>query len=41
MLKAGLQGFHGALNAMPRRPDDRPDPVRLEARFERFLRAAA
>jgi putative restriction endonuclease len=41
MLKAGLQGFHGAPISRPRRPEDRPDPVRLETRFERFLHAAA
>jgi putative restriction endonuclease len=41
MLRTGLQGFHGAPIALPRRPEDRPDPVRLEARFERFTRAAA
>jgi putative restriction endonuclease len=41
MLKTGLQGFHGASIALPWRADDRPDPARLEARFERFRRAAA
>jgi len=41
MLRAGLQGFHGASISMPRRPGDRPDPARLEARFERFTRVAA
>jgi putative restriction endonuclease len=41
MLRTGLQGFHGEPIALPRRPEDRPDPVRLESRFERFLRAAA
>jgi ATP-binding cassette, subfamily B, bacterial len=41
MLKTGLQGFHGAPIARPRRPEDRPDPARLETRFERFLQAAA
>jgi putative restriction endonuclease len=41
MLRTGLQGFHGAPIAVPRRPDDRPDRFRLESRFERFLRAAA
>jgi putative restriction endonuclease len=41
MLTTGLQGFHGAPIARPRRPEDRPDPGRLETRFERFLRAAA
>jgi putative restriction endonuclease len=41
MLKAGLQGFHGERIAMPRRPSERPDPLRLEERFERFREAAA
>ena len=41
MLRTGLQGFHGARITLPRRPDDHPDPVRLEQRFERFLRAVA
>jgi putative restriction endonuclease len=41
MLTTGLQGFHGASIAFPRRPDDWPDPSRLETRFARFLRAAA
>ena len=41
MLRAGLQGFHNASIALPRRADDQPDPVRLDARFQRFLRAAA
>jgi len=40
MLQTGLQGFHGAPIALPRRPDDRPDPARLEQRFERFVAAA-
>lgn len=41
MLRTGLQGFHGEAIALPRRQEDRPDPERLESRFERFLRAAA
>lgn len=41
MLRDGLQGFHDARIAMPRRSEDRPDPQRLEARFERFVRGAA
>ena len=41
MLKTGLQGFHGASIELPRRPQDRPDPQRLEARFDGFLRAVA
>jgi putative restriction endonuclease len=41
MLRTGLQGFHGEAIALPRQPEDRPDPARLLARFERFERAAA
>ena len=41
MLRTGLQGFHGAHIALPRRPDERPDTARLQTRFERFVRAAA
>ena len=41
MLQTGLQGFHGERMTMPRRPEDRPDPARLEERFERFVTAAA
>lgn len=41
MLRTGLQGFHGGRIALPRRPEDRPDPHRLELRFERFASAAA
>ncbi len=41
MLRTGLQGFHGARIAVPRRPQDRPDPHRLELRFEQFNRAVA
>jgi putative restriction endonuclease len=37
MLREGLQGFHGAAIGSPRRREDRPDPVRLGRRFERFL----
>ena len=40
MLKTGLQGFHGAAIVQPRRPDERPDPARLETRFTAFLAAA-
>jgi len=29
MLRTGLQGFHGGRIAMPRRPQDQPDPQRL------------
>lgn len=41
MLREGLQGFHGAAILQPRRPDERPDPHRLEQRFELFTRASA
>jgi putative restriction endonuclease len=39
MLREGLQGFHGAPILQPRRPEERPDPVRLGVRFERFASA--
>jgi putative restriction endonuclease len=41
MLRAGLQGFHGASIERPRRPEEHPDRSRLDTRFERFTRAAA
>jgi len=41
MLRTGLQGFHGANITLPRRPEQRPDAVRLQTRFDRFLRATA
>jgi putative restriction endonuclease len=41
MLRTGLQGFHGAHLELPRRPEERPDTARLQARFDRFVRAAA
>jgi hypothetical protein len=40
-LRTGLQSFHGGRIALPRRPEERPDPHRLELRFERFERASA
>jgi putative restriction endonuclease len=40
MLKVGLQGFHGSPIQLPHRVRDRPDPVRLELRFERFRETA-
>jgi len=40
MLKAGLQGFHGAAILQPRDPQHRPDPERLAVRFEEFEAAA-
>jgi putative restriction endonuclease len=36
MLREGLQGFHGAAIILPMRVEDRPDPVRLERRFQTF-----
>jgi putative restriction endonuclease len=39
MLREGLQGFHKAAIQLPSRATDRPDPQRLEARFERFTAA--
>jgi putative restriction endonuclease len=41
MLRTGLQGFHGARIAVPRRPEERPDVARLLTRFDRFVRAVA
>jgi putative restriction endonuclease len=40
MLRTGLQGFHGAAILQPRRAADRPDPERLEDRFEQFRAVA-
>lgn len=40
MLTTGLQGFHGKPIAVPRRPGDRPDPMRLQIRFDRFVAVA-
>ncbi len=39
MLRSGLQGFHGAPILQPRRGDERPDPDRLQLRFEQFTAA--
>lgn len=36
MLTSGIQSFHGAAIMQPRRRNERPDPERLEIRFERF-----
>jgi putative restriction endonuclease len=41
MLREGLQSFHGRGIELPRRPPDRPDPERLEIRFDEFRRDAA
>jgi putative restriction endonuclease len=40
MLREGLQGFHGARIHVPNRVDDRPDPARLQTRFDRFVTVA-
>ena len=40
MLREGLQGFHGATIFVPRSANDRPDPARLERRFQRFEAAS-
>jgi putative restriction endonuclease len=40
MLSAGLQSFHHARLLAPKRTADRPDPVRLEIRYERFREAS-
>ena len=40
MLTTGLQGFHGHPITVPRRPADRPDPVRFQTRFDQFVAAA-
>ena len=40
MLRHGLQDLHGAkLVVLPRRPDDQPDPDRLEERYAEFRAA--
>lgn len=40
MLRHGLQSLHGArLMQLPRRAADRPDPARLEERYEQFRAA--
>ena len=36
MLKHGLQEIHNSLIQLPSRKLDRPDPVRLERRYEEF-----
>jgi putative restriction endonuclease len=41
MLREGLQGFHGHGIELPRRPEERPDPHRLEIRFVQFERNVA
>jgi len=40
VLTHGLQGCHGSSLLVPRRRADRPDPLFLEERYERFRRAS-
>jgi putative restriction endonuclease len=41
MLRHGLQELHGApLAVLPRRPEERPDPERLEVRYDAFRAAS-
>ena len=40
MLRHGLQEFHGEAITMPRRSVDRPDPGRLEQRYEQYKLSA-
>lgn len=40
MLRHGLQGVHGSLITLPRRHADRPDPERLEERYDEFRSAS-
>lgn len=40
MLQVGLKQMHGQPIQLPRATSDRPDPGRLEQRYERFLRAS-
>jgi putative restriction endonuclease len=40
MLRRGLQDFHGAAILQPRRGDERPDPERLQLRYEQFASVA-
>jgi putative restriction endonuclease len=39
MLQHGLQAMHGRSITVPRRRTDRPDPERLDHRYQRFLAA--
>ena len=39
MLRHGLQDLHGRLISLPSKATDKPDPARLEERFERFRAA--
>ncbi len=40
MLRHGLQALHGSTLVVPRAQAERPDPQRLEERYEEFRRAA-
>ena len=39
MLRYGLQATHGFQLILPRRDVEKPDPERLEKRYEEFLAA--
>jgi putative restriction endonuclease len=41
MLRVGLQSFHGSAIELPLDRRDRPDPERLQARFDRFNAVAS
>jgi putative restriction endonuclease len=41
MLVVGLQQIHGQTIHVPGRPNERPDPARLERRYREFLRLAS
>jgi putative restriction endonuclease len=40
MLLHGIQEMHGATISVPRRSEAKPDPERLEQRYEKFLQAS-
>ena len=40
MLLVGLKQTHDQTIQLPRALADRPDPARLQSRYERFLRAS-
>lgn len=40
MLKHGIQEMHGSMISVPRSQADKPDPQRLDRRYEAFLRAS-
>lgn len=40
MLSSGLQSFHGGRLLLPQRKAERPDPIRLEQRYDEFRAAS-